>query len=467
MLAAHGGLLTVDHLGTVPYRPTWELQDELADQRRGRRIGDRLLLLEHFPVYTIGRGGDAANMLATPERLREIGAELIRIDRGGDITFHGPGQLVAYPIVELRDPLDLRRYVRILESAVIDTAAVFGVDAARLEGLPGIWVEGKRKLAAIGVRVKRGVTTHGLALNVNTDLRWFDEMIPCGIPDKEVTSAGARDWRQPSRWRGSRMSWPGSLPPTSACGSPKAHRASSVRPADGSSDRGRDGRRALRHARRSGTRRAHRGRPLRPVANERLPRLGRALPDALVLDPGMGAAAPLMERVTVNGLRLHLIANSHGHIDHIFDNGPLMRAAGAPLAIHPDDAYRLEGRNNYGFEIERSVATQDLSEGEQLRIGDLAFDILHTPGHSEGSVCLYEERLGLMLSGDVLFAGSYGRTDLPGGNDEQMVASLTRLARDIPAPVRVLPGHGPETTVERELPWLRRVVESGRLVVPG
>ena len=180
--------MTVEHLGTVAYRPTWELQDELAVQRRGRRIGDRLLLLEHFPVYTIGRGGDAANMLATPERLREIGAELIRVDRGGDITFHGPGQIVAYPIVELRDPLDLRRYVRILEAAVIDTAATFGVDAARLEGHPGIWVDGDRKLAAIGVRVKRGVTTHGLALNVNTDLRWFDEMIPCGIPGKEVTS---------------------------------------------------------------------------------------------------------------------------------------------------------------------------------------------------------------------------------------------------------------------------------------
>ena len=188
LLAAHGGLLTVEQLGTVAYRPTWGLQDELADQRRGRRIGDRLLLLEHLPVYTIGRGGDAANMLATPERLREIGAELIRIDRGGDITFHGPGQLVAYPIVELHDPLDLRRYVRILEAAIIDTAAAFGVEAARLEGHPGIWVSGERKLAAIGVRVKRGVTTHGLALNVNTALRWFDEMIPCGIPGKGVTS---------------------------------------------------------------------------------------------------------------------------------------------------------------------------------------------------------------------------------------------------------------------------------------
>lgn len=189
--------------------------------------------------------------------------------------------------------------------------------------------------------------------------------------------------------------------------------------------------------------------------------------DALVLDPGMGAAQPLMERVAANGLRLHVVANSHGHIDHIFDNAPLVRASGARLAIHPDDAYRLEGKNNYGFEIERSVATQDLNEGEQVRIGDLVFDVLHTPGHSEGSVCLYEERYGLLLSGDVLFAGTYGRTDLPGGNDEQMVVSLARLAREIPPSVRVLPGHGAETTIERELPWLLRIAESGRLIIPA
>jgi lipoyl(octanoyl) transferase len=188
LLAAHGGVLTVDHLGTVPYQPTWELQDELAEQRRGRHIGDRLLLLEHFPVYTLGRGGDESNLLASRERLREIGAELIRIDRGGDITFHGPGQIVAYPIVELKERLDLRRYVRTLEAAIIETAAAFGVEGGRMEGHPGIWVDGERKLAAIGVRVKRGVTTHGLALNVNTDLRWFDEMIPCGIHGKGVTS---------------------------------------------------------------------------------------------------------------------------------------------------------------------------------------------------------------------------------------------------------------------------------------
>ena len=178
----------MDRLGTVAYEPAWELQDELAEQRRRRRIGDRLLLVEHFPVYTVGRGGDEANLLATPQRLRELGASLIRVDRGGDITFHGPGQLVAYPIVELRDPLDLRRYVRILEAAVIDTVAAFGIVAGRVDGLTGVWIEEERKIAAIGVRVRRGVTTHGLALNANADLRWFEEMIPCGVRGKGTTT---------------------------------------------------------------------------------------------------------------------------------------------------------------------------------------------------------------------------------------------------------------------------------------
>ncbi len=190
LLLGHGGRLTVEWLGRVPYRPTWELQNELAERRRRREIGDRVLLLEHEPVYTIGRGGDERNLLATPERLASLGAELVRIDRGGDITFHGPGQLVAYPIVELRDSLDLRRYVRALEAAIITTAASFGVKADRVDGRPGVWVDGARKLAAIGVRVRRGVTTHGLALNVSTDLSWFAEMIPCGLPDIEVTSLG-------------------------------------------------------------------------------------------------------------------------------------------------------------------------------------------------------------------------------------------------------------------------------------
>jgi glyoxylase-like metal-dependent hydrolase (beta-lactamase superfamily II) len=189
--------------------------------------------------------------------------------------------------------------------------------------------------------------------------------------------------------------------------------------------------------------------------------------DALVFDPGMGATAPLMERVGEHGLRVHLIADSHGHIDHIFDNAPMKRASGAPLAIHPDDEYRLTLQNHYGFEVEPSTAEQHLREGEQLRIGDLVFDILHTPGHTEGSVCLYEERLGLLLSGDTLFADGWGRTDLPGGSDEQMVGSIARLARVLPPGVRVLPGHGRETTVARELAWMQRVAATGRLILPG
>jgi glyoxylase-like metal-dependent hydrolase (beta-lactamase superfamily II) len=190
-------------------------------------------------------------------------------------------------------------------------------------------------------------------------------------------------------------------------------------------------------------------------------------PEALVLDPGMGATQPLVERVTENGLRLHLIGNSHGHVDHIYDNAPLKRASGAALAIHPDDAYRLDGRNAYGFSVEPATADRELREGEQVRVGDLAFDVLHTPGHTEGSVCLYEERHALLLSGDVLFAGSYGRTDLPGGSDEAMVASLARLARDLPDGVRVLPGHGPETTIGRERPWMERIAQAERLLAPG
>ncbi len=188
--------------------------------------------------------------------------------------------------------------------------------------------------------------------------------------------------------------------------------------------------------------------------------------DALVLDPGMGAAEPLLARAEVHALRIHLVANSHGHIDHIFDNAPLMEATEAPLGIHPDDAYRLDGRNSYGFELRPVTAAVDLRDGDQVRVGDLVFDVIHTPGHTEGSVCLYEERLALLLSGDTLFAGAFGRTDLPGGDEGQMIASLGRLAGAIPPGVRNLPGHGPEYVMEREAEWMRRVSESGRLQLP-
>jgi hydroxyacylglutathione hydrolase len=189
--------------------------------------------------------------------------------------------------------------------------------------------------------------------------------------------------------------------------------------------------------------------------------------DAVVVDPGMGAATALVDRASANGLHLLVIANSHGHIDHVFDNAALHLATEAPIAIHPDDAYRLDGHNAYGFEMEASTADRELREGDQLTVGDLTFDVLHTPGHTEGSVCLYEERHRLLLSGDVLFAGSYGRTDLPGGDDQAMVASLRRLAEQLPLDVRVLPGHGAETTIERELPWMRRIALAGRLLIPG
>lgn len=188
--------------------------------------------------------------------------------------------------------------------------------------------------------------------------------------------------------------------------------------------------------------------------------------EALVVDPGMGAAGALVARAMDLGLRIHLIANSHGHIDHIIDNAALKRSSGAPLAIHPDDAYRLSGENIYGLEVEASVAEQELREGDGLEIGDLTFRVMHTPGHTEGSVCLYEAGHQLLLSGDVLFRGSFGRTDLPGGNDEQMVASLRRLLGEIPPPTRILPGHGPETTMMREAAWLVRIARSGFLETP-
>jgi len=190
-------------------------------------------------------------------------------------------------------------------------------------------------------------------------------------------------------------------------------------------------------------------------------------PEALILDPGMSSTDSLVERAAANQVRIHVIANSHGHIDHIYDNGPLKRATGAPLAIHPDDAYRLDGRNNYGLEIERVTAERELRDGDRVEVGTLAFMVLHTPGHTEGSVCLYEPTHRLLLAGDVLFAGSFGRTDLPGGDDAAMVESLARLARDLQDDVRVLPGHGPETTIGRERPWMQRIAVAGRLLIPG
>ena len=177
----------------MPYREAWDLQHDLAAKRRVGEIGDQLLLLEHPAVLTLGRHAEAAHVLASDEELSGRGIEVIRVERGGEVTYHGPGQLVAYPIIRLADRgILLRPFVRALEQAMIDTAAGFGVDAARREGYPGVWCDPEssnpRKLGALGLRVEGGVTYHGIALNITTDLDDFALIDPCGLTDAGVTS---------------------------------------------------------------------------------------------------------------------------------------------------------------------------------------------------------------------------------------------------------------------------------------
>ncbi len=175
-------------LGLVSYRPLWERQQALAAARERGEVGDLLLLLEHGHVYTNGRSGHRSHLLVDEATLARLGAAYHEIDRGGDITYHGPGQLVGYPIVALdRAGLGVRAYVRGLEQALIRTAARFGVAATTVAGYTGVWV-GDEKLAAIGVKVGRGVAYHGFALNVCPDLAYFGHIVPCGIPDRGVTS---------------------------------------------------------------------------------------------------------------------------------------------------------------------------------------------------------------------------------------------------------------------------------------
>ncbi len=192
--------LEVRWLGRIAYREAWDLQHELVAKRRTNEIPDQLLLLEHPPVLTLGRQSDPAHVRASQEELTSRGIEVIRVERGGDVTYHGPGQLVAYPIVRLaeRDLLP-RPFVRALENAMIDTGAGFGVQAGRRDGYPGGWCDGDsptpRHLGAMGLRVEGGVTYHGIALNITTDLEDFDLIDPCGLADVEVTSiAREADW---------------------------------------------------------------------------------------------------------------------------------------------------------------------------------------------------------------------------------------------------------------------------------
>ena len=182
--------IDVRYLGVVPYGEALALQRSLVEERRAGLIGDTLLLLEHPHVITLGVRGDGgrSHLLASPETLAARGVEVHETGRGGDITYHGPGQLVGYPIIDLKpDRCDVHRYVRDLEGVLIRTAADYGIDAGRIEGLTGVWV-GNEKLAAIGVRIARWITSHGFALNVTSDLDFFKLIVPCGIADRGVTS---------------------------------------------------------------------------------------------------------------------------------------------------------------------------------------------------------------------------------------------------------------------------------------
>ncbi len=184
--------LVVD-LGLTPYRPAWELQRRLVAARKAAALPNVLLLCEHPHVITLGRNGKSEHLRASERLLQQMNVEFCATDRGGDITYHGPGQLVGYPILNLGEiRRDVVWYVRQLEEAMIRTAADCGVQAHRLDGKTGIWVDvsggAEEKLGAIGVHISRWVTSHGFAFNVCTDLRYFDLIVPCGIPDRQATS---------------------------------------------------------------------------------------------------------------------------------------------------------------------------------------------------------------------------------------------------------------------------------------
>jgi lipoyl(octanoyl) transferase len=202
-------VISVLQLGTLDYATGLRLQERLVDLRKQGTIGDVLLLLEHTPVITLGRNAKAANILAAPELLAKKGVEVFESNRGGDVTFHGPGQLVGYPIFDLRafpsnDPdrktLGVIEYVRRLEEVLIRSCASLGISTKRIPSLTGVWTDGaeESKIAALGVHISRGVTSHGFALNVSTDLSFFRLIIPCGITSKPVTSMEKELERPPS-----------------------------------------------------------------------------------------------------------------------------------------------------------------------------------------------------------------------------------------------------------------------------
>ncbi len=187
-------MIEFKNIGLVPYGEAWELQKELfeallrakAERHEGHQM---ILFVEHPPVYTIGKSGKESNLLVDEEWLQAQGAQVYHIERGGDVTFHGEGQQVIYPILDLGQiGIGLREYIERLEEAIIRTIARWNIKGERIEGASGVWIDQNRKICAVGVRSSRYVTMHGAALNVNTDLRWFDYINPCGFTDKGVTS---------------------------------------------------------------------------------------------------------------------------------------------------------------------------------------------------------------------------------------------------------------------------------------
>jgi len=195
--------LNVVHLGTIGYHAAWDLQRELVKKRTANEVEDTLLILEHPHTYTLGRAGNMSNLLLSEAELREQGITFVPIDRGGDITYHGPGQLVAYPILNLMEQrtgvgrlkADFIAYIRDIEEVIIRLLATYNIEGFREPGLTGVWVtqgDTIAKIAAIGIKINtKGVTMHGVALNVTTDLTYYAGIVPCGIDDKPVTSMQA------------------------------------------------------------------------------------------------------------------------------------------------------------------------------------------------------------------------------------------------------------------------------------
>ncbi len=175
-------------LNSISYDKCWDLQKKIFEERKNNLIPDTFLMLEHPHTYTLGKTGDKANLIGDETFLKSKGISVFEIDRGGDITYHGPGQIVGYPIINLQNwEMDTHLYLRTLEEVIIKTCSEYGLKTNRKENFTGVWLE-ERKIAAIGIKVSRWITMHGFAFNINTDLSLFNGIIPCGIKDKAVTS---------------------------------------------------------------------------------------------------------------------------------------------------------------------------------------------------------------------------------------------------------------------------------------